>query len=127
MQLNTSRHPYGAWAQTSSGDPSGPMINIVPATPAHSQQSLTLHETPAQTLSHRGQAQLMLQAQRERVATPPLSESTAMGAAAAKVSCHQEPAPNHLAGPKRRITFGPRLDCEKCKQGEAHFTHFDYQ
>jgi len=133
VQLNMSRHPYGTWAQTSSrvADSSGPMINIVPATPAHSQQSLILHETPAQSvnpLSHRGQTQFMLQAQRERVATPPLSESTAMSAAAAaKASFHQEPALNHLVGTKRRITFGPRLDCEKCKQGEVHFTHFDYQ
>jgi len=76
-RLNMPRHPYGAWAQSSGiADSSGPMINIVPATPAHSQLSLTLPAQNVNPLSHSGQTQFMLQAQRERVATPPLSDSS---------------------------------------------------
>jgi len=109
----SSRHPYGRLCQHYAH--SDPLINVVPATPADSLQSL--HQNLGQAASST-QNQAMLSPHRERTRTPPLTSEN---------SFQQEPGISSRHR-KRVITFGPRSNCEKCKSGERHhFIHYDYQ
>jgi len=117
---NPSRHPYGHQHRLRNADGS-PLINVVPATPADSQHSLPMptnhgiehHPNPA--LNH------MLQAPLVPRGSPPPSDPTGMRPQDLSLSTQQQ------AGKNKRVAFGPRLDCEKCRQGEIHFAHVHYE
>ena len=110
----SSRHPYGRLCQHYAH--SDPLINVVPATPADSLQSL--HQNLGQA-APTTQNQAMLSPHRERMGTPPLNTSENPFQQEAGISSRHR---------KRVITFGPRSNCEKCKSGERHhFIHYDYQ
>jgi hypothetical protein len=125
----SSRHPYGQhWLQQRVRNADGsPLINVVPATPAGSQQSLSMTEAPGHggenchppsTQNH------MLQAHHAPRGTPPLSHSTGMSISTSP-SAQQDLSSS--GGKNKRVAFGPRLDCGKCRQGETHFAHVHYE
>lgn len=110
--LLSSRHPYGRlWLERSHYAYSDPLINLVPATPADSLQSL--HQNSGQAVASSLQNPTMLSPHYERKGTPPLLITS-------------EDCLSSMYR-KRVITFGPRSNCEKCKLGERHFIHYDYQ
>jgi len=114
----SSRHPYGQqWVQQPVRIADGsPLINVLPATPADSQHSLSMTE------AHIGHAvENMLQVDHVPRRSPPLSDSTGIGVSAVQ----QDLSPFH-PGRNKRVAFGPRLNCEKCRQGEIHFAHVQY-
>jgi len=124
-----SRHPYGHhWVERVRNADGGPLINVLPATPAVSQQSLAIPEAPTgpgvEHHHHPQSAQNhLLQAPRAPSGTPPLSDPTGM-------SSSTPPLVHDLSsstGKNKRVAFGPRLDCEKCRQGEIHFAHVHYE
>ena len=108
----SSRHPYGRLCLHYAH--SDPLINVVPATPADSLQSL--HQNLGQAASTT-QNQAMLSPHHERMGTPPHTSENPFQQEPGLSSRHR----------KRVITFGPRSNCEKCKSGEHHFIHYDYQ
>lgn len=124
----SNHHPYGIhWVQERMRHADGsPLINVVPATPADSVQSLsmtevsTVHGDPTST-----QMQL-LQALHTSTGTPPPSDPSSMSASQTS-GIHQDPSLSmQSTGKNKRVAFGPRLDCEKCRLGETHFAHVHY-
>jgi len=117
----SSRHPYGQqWVQQPVRNVDGsPLINVLPATPADSQHSLSMTEAPIHAVEN------MLHVNHVPRGSPPLSDSTGMSISTPP-SSQQDLSPFH-PGRNKRVAFGPRLNCEKCRQGEIHFAHVNYE
>lgn len=128
---NPSRHPYGQhWPRERARNADGsPLINVVPATPADSLHSLPMtgaptgHGVDPSHHHHQFAQNNMLEPPRGRNATPPLPDPNDMDSSRSQDSSSS----SHAAGKSKRVAFGPRLDCEKCRQGEMHFAHVQYE
>lgn len=124
----SSRHPYGRhWLQQRARNVDGsPLINVVPATPADSQQSLSVAEPTGVEHYHPPVPNHMLQAHHVPRRSPPLSDSTGMCLPTTPL-VQQDLSPFNPTGKNKRVAFGPRLNCEKCRLGEIHFAHVHYE
>jgi hypothetical protein len=119
-------HPYGHhWVQQRVANADGsPLISVVPATPAGSQQSLAIAEAPQHHHLQQPAQNHMLLAHRVPRGTPPPSNPIEMDLSTPPL-VQQDLTPS--SGKSKRVAFGPRLDCEKCRQGEIHFAHVHYE
>jgi hypothetical protein len=118
----SSRHPYGQhWLQQRVRKADGSLlINVVPATPADSQQSLSMVSTSHGVEDYRPPAHHLPRG------SPPLSDPTGIGLSTPPL-VQQDLSPFNPTGKNKRVAFGPRLNCEKCRLGEIHFAHVHYE
>ncbi|PPQ81214.1 hypothetical protein CVT25_015738 [Psilocybe cyanescens] len=112
---NSPRHPYGTrYAERMNGATIPPLINVVPATPVgvqHSSQNRVDGSTSSSGLIY----------SLSQPSTPPPSDIAPM-AISPVTTFAQLASP---VAPKRRVVFGPRSNCEKCRAGERHFIHYE--
>ncbi|KDR81782.1 hypothetical protein GALMADRAFT_90103 [Galerina marginata CBS 339.88] len=110
------RHTYGTrYSEKIQASVIPPFINILQATPVHAN---AMHHP--QPIGHdSGPNELMYSV--PQPSTPPPSSPVPM-AISPTISFSQVVSPMTS---KRRVVFGPRANCEKCKAGERHFIHFE--
>ncbi|CAA7265432.1 unnamed protein product [Cyclocybe aegerita] len=135
------RHHYGTrYAERLQASLGPPQINVVPATPVnaplHQTQQQNAAQAPGQPEIHAGQSgpDPFRVGSETRPSTPPPSDSSPTPMAisptisfaqisSASMSMSMSPATPTAA--KRRVMFGPRTGCEKCRMGIKHFTHYE--
>lgn len=112
---SSSRHQYGTrYAERMHGPTIPPLINIVPATPVTVQHP-SQHRVDGSGSSSGFMFSL------SQPSTPSPSDIAPM-AISPVASFAQLASP---MSPKRRVVFGPRSNCEKCRAGERHFIHYE--
>ncbi|KAF9566302.1 hypothetical protein CPC08DRAFT_704041 [Agrocybe pediades] len=88
-----------------------PHINVIPSTPVTGTQPMNHN--------HMANSPSLLYSTANPSTPPPES---AMPMSISPNSSFRATSPR----PKRRVVFGPRANCEKCRLGERHFSHFVY-
>ncbi|KAJ3500863.1 hypothetical protein NLJ89_g9601 [Agrocybe chaxingu] len=135
------RHHYGTrYAERLQASLGTPQINVVPATPVNPPLHQTQQQSPAQAPAHAemhvGQSgpDLFRAGNETRPSTPPPSGSsptpmaispTVSFAQISSASMGMSMSPATPTAAKRRVMFGPRTGCEKCRMGIKHFTHYE--
>ncbi|PPQ66457.1 hypothetical protein CVT26_011215 [Gymnopilus dilepis] len=123
---NTPRHNYATRYSERMQAPTPlipPHINVLPPTPMNGHQ---LGEQPPQAQAIATPPILPDSGfvfAPTRPSTPPPSSPVPM--AISPTNSLSQLAPSSPKMAKRRIVFGPRSNCDKCRRGEKHFIHFE--
>uniref|UniRef100_A0A8H7Y512 Uncharacterized protein n=1 Tax=Psilocybe cubensis TaxID=181762 RepID=A0A8H7Y512_PSICU len=112
---SSPRHQYSTrYAERVFGPTVPPLINVVPATPISVQ-----HPSQHRVDSSDNSSGLMFSL--SQPSTPPPSDIAPMSVSPAASFAQL----GSVMSPKRRVVFGPRSNCEKCRAGERHFIHYE--
>ncbi|KAF8911070.1 hypothetical protein CPB84DRAFT_1842324 [Gymnopilus junonius] len=117
---STPRHSYAT--RYSERMQASAIINVVPATPLNSQQYVH-HPPEAQGVGAiNPNPGLVFSA--SLPSTPPPPGPIPMAISPTNTFAQLAP-PSSQRTAKRRVVFGPRANCEKCRLGEKHFIHYE--